>query len=91
MISSEDALIEPIFLRQWQVCFSINSINNSLLNPFEENLIHKVQELFNLLCYVTVNNTMSCSPLFSLGTTQKPQGENGVEDTDSPTNSAGND
>ena len=29
------------------------------------------------------NNTMSCSPLFSLGTTQKPQGEHGVEDTDS--------
>ena len=61
--------------------------------PCEENLIHKIQELFNLLRYVTVNNTMSCSPLFSLGTTQniKPQGENGVEDTDSPNNSAGND
>ena len=30
---------------------------------------------------------MSCSPLFSLGTTQEPQGEHGDEDTDS----AGND
>ena len=58
--------------------------SDSRLLPCEENLIHKIQELFfNLLCYVTVNNTMSCSPLFFLGTTQKPLGEHGVEDTDS--------
>ena len=34
---------------------------------------------------------MSCSPLFSLGTTQEPQGEHGVEDTDSATDTDGND
>ena len=49
---------------------------------------YRIQELlFNLLYYTTVNNTMSCSPLFSLGTTQEPQGENDDKNTDS----AGND
>ena len=40
--------------------------SDSRLLPCEENLIHRLQELFNLLCYVIVNNTSCHALLYSL-------------------------